>query len=38
MKKIFVKVRNAVAVKIPDFKSVLTDRRGEGFVDTAIFS
>jgi len=36
MKKMFRNVENAVAVKVLTAKAALLDRRGEGFVDTAI--
>ena len=36
MKKLFQKAENALALKMLTAKAVLTDRRGEGFVDTAI--
>lgn len=36
MKKMFQKAENALAVKMLTAKAVLADRRGEGFVDTAI--
>ncbi len=36
MKKMFRNVENTVAVKILTAKATLSDRCGEGFVDTAI--
>lgn len=36
MKKMFTNIENAVAVKVLTAKAALLDRRGEGFVDTAI--
>lgn len=36
MKKMFVNTCNTVALKIMATKTALADRRGEGFVDSAI--
>ncbi len=36
MKKMFVNACNTVALKVLVAKSALADRRGEGFVDSAI--
>lgn len=36
MKKMFQKAENTLVVKMLTAKAVLADRRGEGFVDTAI--
>ena len=36
MKKMFVNTRNTVALKVMAAKAALADRRGEGFVDSAI--